>query len=118
MTDVGRTISNQLQALTPTPVLWSWGATKFQIIGVSTDRSRSIQGVGEDYAGGLLFFVRGKKHRGHVLITLAYNDTYTVSIGSVRKGKINPKKQVKDVFFDQLSDVVDELIEKQDNYAF
>lgn len=110
---IGKTIFNQLKSLTPQGVLWSWGASKYQVVG-----QNQISGVGEDYLGGLLFYVRGHKHKGHVLVSLSPSDTYTVSIGHVRKGKMNVTKQVKERFFDEFSDTIDELIERQDNYAY
>ena len=110
---IANTIFEQIKALTPQPVLWSWGASKFQAVS-----ENQIEGIGEFYLGALMFYVRGHKHKGHVLVTLAGNDTYTVTIGHVRRGKIKPKKQIKDVYFDDLSDIIDNLIEKQDNYKF
>ena len=110
---VAKTILEQLKALTHQSVFWSWGASKFQAVS-----QNQIEGVGEDYLGGLVFYVRGMKHKGHVFVTLNLSDTYTISIGHLRKGKFNVKKQVKDVFFDQMSSTIDGLIEKQDNYSF
>jgi hypothetical protein len=106
-------ILNQLLTLTPRPVLWSWGASKFQSV-----KGNQLEGIGEDYLAGLIFYVRGMKHKGHVFITLAGNDTYTVSIGHLRRLKFNVKKQEKDVYFDELYQVIDELIERQEHYAF
>jgi hypothetical protein len=65
-----------------------------------------------------VFYVRGAKHKGHVAVTLAGNDTYTVSIGHLKNATLAPKKQIKDVYFDELPSIIDELIEKQDNYTF
>jgi len=112
---VAKTILNQLQTLTPKQMFWSWGASKFQAVSESANERQSIKGVGEDYMGGLLFYVRGLKHRGHVLITLSYGDTYTVTIGQVRKGEMNTKAQRKDVFFDELPYTIDEMIEDTEN---
>lgn len=110
---IANEILQQIRALTPTPVLWSWGASKWQIV-----KGNLIKGIGEDYLAGLKFYCRGRIHKGHVLVTLAGNDTYTVTIGHVRKGVIKPIKQIKEVYFDELSNTIDELIEKQDNYQF
>ena len=112
-TQIAQTILDQTKALTPAPVFWSWGASKFRAV-----RENQIQGVGENYLGGLVFYVRGMKHKGHVLITLSLNDTYTVTIGNVIKGQIRTKKQINEVYFDQLGEIIDELIERQDAYAF
>jgi hypothetical protein len=111
-TQIAQTILDQIKTLTPMPVFWSWGATKFRAV-----RENQIQGINEDYLGGLLFYVRGMKHKGHVFVSLALNDTYTVTVGNVVKGQMKIKKQVNDVYFDELGDIIDELIERQDAYA-
>jgi hypothetical protein len=111
--NVGQTIFQQIRALTPTPIYLSWGASKFQTF--NTDQ---LKGIGEFYIGGIVFYARGAKHKGHVVVTLAGNDTYTVSIGYLKKGAIQPKNQIKGVYFDELSDVIDNLIEKQDFYQY
>ena len=111
--EIGKEIFAQIKHLTPQPVLWSWGASKFQAF-----KENQIEGIGEYYLGGLVFYVRGAKHKGHVVVTLAGNDTYTVSIGHLKKRAIMPKKQVKEVYFDMLPDIIDGLIEKQDHYSF
>jgi hypothetical protein len=110
---VGKTIFEQLKGLTPAPVFWSWGASNFQ--GFSANQ---IEGLAHDYEGGLMFYVRGHHHKGHVLITLAYDDTYTISTGHVRKGTIKPKKQVLGVHFDEMTGVIDALVERIDSYQF
>ena len=111
-THIAQTIIDQIKALTPGPVFWSWGPSKFRAV-----RENQIQGIDENYLGGLLFYVRGMKHKGHVFVSLALNDTYTVSIGNVVKGQMKLKKQVNEVYFDQLGEIIDELIERQDAYA-
>ena len=110
---VAQTIFQQLRALTPAPVFMSWGASKFQGF-----KENQIEGIGEFYLGGLMFYVRGIKHKGHVLVTLAGNDTYTVTIGHMKKASIQPKKQFKNVYFDELPSVIDEAIERQDDYQY
>ena len=110
--EIAKIIFEQIKAFAPTPVLWSWGASKWQAV-----KENQIEGVGEQYLGGLLFYVRGHHHKGHVLVTLAGNDTYTVSLGYVRKGKINVKKQFKDIHFDMLARTIDDNIERIPEYA-
>ena len=105
---IAKTILNQVKTLTPTNVFWSWGASKFQAVG-----ENQIEGIGEEYYGGLLFYVRGMLHKGHVIITLNSMDEYTVTIGTVRKGSIKPKKQVQGVHFDMLPTIIDGLIEQE-----
>ena len=111
--EIANTILQQIRTLTPTPVLWSWGASKYQAV-----KENQIDGIGEDYLGALMFFVRGYKHKGHVIVSLAPSDTYTVSIGHIRKGKMNVKKQIKDIFFDELGSTIDELVEKRPEYKY
>lgn len=111
-TQIAQTIIDQIKALTPGPVFWSWGPSTFRAV-----KENQIQGINETYLGGLLFYVRGMKHKGHVFVSLALNDTYTVSIGNVVKGQMKLKKQVSEVYFDQLGEIIDELIERQDAYA-
>lgn len=110
---IGEIILKQIRDTTPMPVIWSWGASKYAAL-----HPNQVKGVGEAYSGGLMFYVRGHKHTGHVLVTLAYNDTYTVTIGHVKKMSIKPKDQYKDVHAEQLGDIIDTLVEKQDEYAF
>jgi hypothetical protein len=109
---IAETIVQQIMTLTPVPVRWSWGARNWQCVDAG-----QIEGIGEDYLGALKFNVSGHHHKGHVIVSLAGNDTYTVTIGHVRKGKIKPKKQVKDVYFDMLGDIIDDLVERIEAYA-
>lgn len=108
---IANTINQQLRALTPRNVFWSWGASKFQAVGAN-----QIEGIGESYAGALMFYVRGMLHKGHVMISLNAMDEYTISIGSVRKGKMNVKKQIKGVHFDMLGTIIDGMVETTNNY--
>lgn len=110
-THIAQIILDQIQTLTPTSVFLSWGASKFRAV-----KGNQIQGIKENYLGGLVFYVRGMKHRGHVLVSLALNDTYTVTVGNVIKGDMKVKQQINDVYFDQLGEIIDELIEKQEAY--
>ena len=109
---IAQTILEQIRALTPGPVFWSWGPSAFKAV-----KENQILGINENYLGGLLFYVRGMKHKGHVFVSLALDDTYTVTIGNVVRGNMKVKKQVNDVYFDQLGEIIDGLIERQDAYA-
>ena len=111
-TQIAQTIIEQIRTVTPGAVFWSWGPSAFRTV-----RENQIQGINENYLGGLLFYVRGMKHKGHVFVSLALNDTYTVSIGNVVKGQMKLKKQINEVYFDELGAIIDELIERQDAYA-
>jgi len=74
-------------------------------------------GVSQRYADKnyLLLKVSGHHHKGYVLITLNYNDTYKVSIVSYR-GKL--LQTFDEVYFDQLTEIIDNRIEKIKDYVF
>jgi hypothetical protein len=61
----------------------------------------------------LLFRVSGFKHKGYVLITLAYDDTYTVYLLKLN-GEI--VKTMEMVYCDELTDKIDEAVEKVADY--
>ena len=87
-------------------IFWSWGVSKIQLVGESKED--------KDYVTGLLLKVSAHRCKGYVLITLAWDDTYTVNIINNR-GVISDT--YKDVYFDMLVDVIDERIEKIDEYV-
>ena len=62
---------------------------------------------------GLLLKVSGHHHKGWVLITLAWNDTYSVYIVS-NKGEV--KDEYKEVYFDELAELIDNRIERIEEY--
>lgn len=111
--NIGKEIMSQLKATTPMPILWSWGASKFQ-----TFEENQLSGLGHYYLGGLIFYARGAKFKGHVIITLAGNDTYTITLGYMVRGEIRVKKQIEGAYCDNFSEIIDDLIEKQNFYAF
>lgn len=63
---------------------------------------------------GLMLKVSGHHHKGWVLITLAWDDTYSVYIVS-NKGEI--KDEYKNVFFDELTELIDDRIERIEEYV-
>ena len=78
-------------------VLMSWGANNFV-----------------NYQNKVLAFkVNGHHHKGLVLISLAWNDTYTVTIASTQN---NVKKTYNEVYFDMLVDTIDTHIEMVEEY--
>jgi hypothetical protein len=79
------------------PIFWSWGATEFTNF--------------EDRA--LMFKVSGNHHKGYVLITLAYDDTYKVYIVS---NKAEVLKEFTMVYFDDLTELIDNQIERVAEY--
>ena len=72
--------------------LMSWGARNFT----------NFQGR------GLLFRVSGHKHKGYVLITLDYDDTYTVYLLNI---KCEIKETLEMVYCDELTDRIDRHVE-------
>ena len=62
---------------------------------------------------GLLFKVSGFKHKGYVLITLDYNDTYTVYL---MNNRCEIKETLEMVYCDELTDRIDRHVEKTENY--
>jgi predicted secreted Zn-dependent protease len=80
---------------------WSWGVSKV------TNFLSNFQ------SKGLLMKVSGHHHKGYVLITLGWNDTYTVHIIS-NKGVI--KDKYEDVYFDMLVEIIDNRIERIEEY--
>ena len=75
--------------------LWvmSWGARNFTNF--------------EDKA--LFFKVSGNNHKGIVLITLAWDDTYTVRLLSTQW---NEKAKFKNVYCDELAELIDVKVER------
>ena len=59
---------------------------------------------------GFLFRVSGLKHKGYVLITLAFDDTYTVHLLNLKCEVI---KTMEMVYCDELTYKIDEAIEKR-----
>ena len=77
--------------------LMSWGARKFTTF--------------EDKA--LFFTVSGHHHKGVVLITLAYDDTYVVRLLS---SQWNEKAKFENVYCDELASLIDEKVERIGKY--
>lgn len=63
---------------------------------------------------GLLLKVNGHHHKGWVLITLAWNDTYTVRFFNQQYNQV--KDTLTEVYCDLLQDTIDEVIERIDDY--
>ncbi|SEC65802.1 hypothetical protein SAMN04489761_3420 [Tenacibaculum sp. MAR_2009_124] len=79
-------------------ILWSWG----------------FQDAMNLMNKGLIFKVNGYHHRGWVLITLAFNDTYTVRFLNHKYEETKEKEE--NVYCDELQDRIDTVIEKVDLY--
>ena len=61
----------------------------------------------------LFFNVSGNKHKGIVLITLAWDDTYTVRLLSTQW---NEKAKFENVYCDELAEIIDINIERIEAY--
>lgn len=91
--------------------VFSWGAHAFKIF---TSESFTESGF---HQGGLLFKVNGRHFKGHVLIKLMANDTYTVLLGSLRSGKFKTKQEFTNLYCDNFAEVIDEAVEFIPAYA-
>lgn len=85
--------SELVNALRGNMTVWSWGAHAW------TKNEENTM---------LRFTVNGHHHKGHVYITLAWNDTFTVTLTSNRG---NVKHSMENVYIDMLIDVIDDKVE-------
>lgn len=91
-------VNETLQVITHNkPMYWSWGVSKL----TSLDSK------------GLIFKVNGHHHKGWVLITLDWTDCYNVDIIS-NKGEVIQHYDM--VYFDMLSELIDNRIERIPEY--
>ena len=81
-------------------IYWSWGV------------SRTVN----LWNKGLLLTVQGHHHKGLVLITLSWDDTYTVRFYTSRYNETKPMKQM--VYCDVLASTIDRVIEKIPEYKY
>lgn len=81
-----------------------WGASKFTVDNMKAPKM-------------LRFYVRGRKHTGHVYIFLNGSDLYDVYIVT-SKGTIKDRSDEMGLYFDQITEWIDEKIEKVENYTF
>lgn len=92
--------SETMQVLTHNKgIFWSWGVSKR----INLNNK------------GLLIDVKGNHHKGSVLITLGWDDTYNVYIINNR-GKI--LNEYKGIYFDVLTEVIDNRIERIKEYSY
>lgn len=112
--EIAKTIHQQLIATTLQPVFWSWGASAFQSV---TEENLKMFGI-EKCLGGLKFKVNGFKFKGHIVIALNSLDYYNIYFGNIRKNEFKIKNSFTDISFDEMSDLIDDTIEKQENYKF
>lgn len=74
-------------------IVMSWGAFSFK--GVSNK--------------GLIFAVKGAIHKGFVLVTLNFMDTYDIHLINSKGEQVGDS--VTDIYFDQLTEIIDGLVE-------
>lgn len=92
-------IARQLLATTPKNVLFSWGAFYGFRAAIYKDMA------------ALKFKVNGRLFKGDVIIAYNENDTYEIYL----QDKSGERLVKDDVYFDEMSDVIDVAIERGDN---
>jgi hypothetical protein len=80
------------------PMYWSWGVSKRINL----------------FDKGYLLKVNGHHHKGWVLVRLSWDDTYSVYIIS-NKGEV--LNEFHNVYWDMLADVIDDRIERINEYV-
>ena len=83
----------------PINIYWTWGVEK--IYNVKNQ--------------GLILKVNGHHWKNFVLVTLAWNDTYTISL---LDEELNPKKTITEIYFDMLQNKIDREIEFIEEYKY
>lgn len=81
-------------------IYWSWGV------------SRTVNLLNK----GLLLSVNGNLHKGFVLITLDWDDTYTVTFLNKQYNEVKEQKTM--VYFDVLVEIIDSEIERIPEYKY
>lgn len=95
------TIAHQLLATTPKNILFSWGAFYGFRAAIFKDMA------------ALKFKVNGRLFKGEVIIAYNENDTYEVYL----KNEDGERLVKNDVYFDEMSDVIDVAVERGENQA-
>jgi hypothetical protein len=73
-------------------------------------------GVSKKYnvdSKGLLLKVNGHHHKGYIFITLTWEDLYNVHLISTHG---NIKESIEGIYFDQLTEIIDNKIERIPQY--
>ena len=79
-------------------VFFSWGATNF------TNYFNKV----------LKFTVNGHNHKGHVYVAVNGSDLYDVYLTTTHG---NIVKEMRDIYFDELQERVDDAVERIDSYV-
>lgn len=98
---IANTIAQQLLATTPKNVLFSWGAFYGFRAAIYKDMA------------ALKFRVNGRLFQGDVIIAYNENDTYEIYL----QDKSGTRLVKDDVYFDEMSEVIDVAIERGENKA-
>ena len=98
---IANTIAQQLLATTRQNVLFSWGAFYGFRAAIYKDMA------------ALKFRVNGRLFQGDVIIAYNENDTYEIYL----QDKSGERLVKDDVYFDEMSEVIDVAIERGDNQA-
>lgn len=86
-------------------IFFSWGAHNFQLAQTKEEYPKPC----------LRFKVNGMKFKGYVHILYNWADYYEIEFISTHG---NIKHEVREVYFDQLQEVIDNYTEKIEEYAF
>jgi hypothetical protein len=100
---VAQIIQQQLLAGGRNKVM-SWGANSW----THGTMPKKEKGGGESF---LIFKVQGFLFKGMVRVILAWDDTYTVQLLKKEKGELVVKEEITNVYFDELTDVIDSKVE-------
>ena len=82
----------------------SWGAKNWGV----------LNGI-PDCCKGMAFKVNARRHKGYVLIALNWDDTYEVHLISTRGNLVH---SMDNIYFDELTEKIDDKIEKVSDYAW
>ena len=89
----------------PLTVYWTWGVS----------HHLALEPDADGYTKALLLKVDGHHHKDFVLITLGWNDTYTVRL---LDKDYNELKKFDNIYFDSLQSTIDKEIEFIQGYNF
>lgn len=81
-------------------VMWSWGFNQPQALPNNE---------------GLIFKVNGFKHNGFVKVV--YHEGKDLFVVILQDNQSNELHRIEDVYFDQLVDVIDETVERTQDYS-
>jgi len=110
--EIAKTIQQQIFAI-GFPIVMSWGPSDYKSVSEKVLKDFKVEGM-----GALKFQVSGMKFKGIVLVVLNFMDTYDIYFGKVEKNEFKIEKTFENIYCDQLGTIIDEYVEKQDNYRF